>query len=147
MSSRKRSYGFTLVELMIVVVVIGILSAVAYPNYVDSVRKSRRNDGQSALMDAAQRLEVFYSRQASYTTSLTAPNPDISSTSTEGYYTISILAATVPCPVIRCYVLNAVPRAFRGQNNDDVQGFRLHSNGTKQHSLDGSSWVNGWDIH
>ncbi len=146
MSSLKRSYGVTLIELMIVVVVIAILSAIAYPAYLDSVRKSRRSDGQSALMDAAQSLEVFYSRNATYTTDLTAPNPDISNTSAEGYYAISILGATGGCPVTTCYVLNAAPRSFRGQDNDDIKGLRLFSNGTKQHTLDGSTWSNGWDV-
>ncbi len=147
MNRQKQMRGFTLIELMIVVAIVGILSAIAYPSYTDSVRKSRRTDGESALVDAAQRLEVYYASQASYTTTLTVPDPDISATSPEGYYTISILAATVACPVASCYVLNAAPTTTGGQNNDLVQGFQLTSTGAKTHTTDGSTWVTGWDAH
>ncbi len=147
MNRQKQMRGFTLIELMIVVAIVGILSAIAYPSYTDSVRKSRRTDGESALVDAAQRLEVYYASQASYTTTLTVPDPDISATSPEGYYTISILAATAACPVASCYVLNAAPTTTGGQNNDRVQGLRIHSTGAKTHTLDGSTWVAGWDAH
>jgi len=56
---RSSSRGFTLIELMIVVAVIGILAAVAYPSYQDSVRKSRRADGKTALLQAVQVAERF----------------------------------------------------------------------------------------
>jgi prepilin-type N-terminal cleavage/methylation domain-containing protein len=52
--------GFTLIELMIAVVVIAILAAIAYPSYQDSVRKSRRADAKSALMEHAQFMERTY---------------------------------------------------------------------------------------
>lgn len=55
-----KSGGFTLIELMIVVAVIGILGAIAYPTYQDSVRKSRRADARSTLLQAAQWMERYY---------------------------------------------------------------------------------------
>ena len=62
----KRMAGITLLELMIVVVVVGILAAVAYPSYQDQVRKTRRADGKSALLNTAQALERCYTRFAAY---------------------------------------------------------------------------------
>lgn len=137
-TSNKR--GFTLIELMIVVAVVGILAAIAYPSYVDSVRKSKRADGKAALMNAAQRMEVYYARNASYAGATTGPgNTNIPATSEKGYFNIAIssLAAS-------SYTLQAT--AVGDQANDDIQGFQLTSTGAKTHSLDGSDWSTaGWD--
>ncbi len=51
--------GFTLIELMIVVVVIGILAAIAYPAYLENVRKARRADAQAALVGMAAAMERY----------------------------------------------------------------------------------------
>jgi type IV pilus assembly protein PilE len=77
------SRGFTLIELMIVVAVIGILAAVAYPSYQDSVRKSRRADGQTALLQAVQVAERFFTRNNSYL------GVDIAAASDEGHYDLT----------------------------------------------------------
>ena len=63
---RARLYGFSLIELMTVVVVIGILVAVAYPSYQDHVRKAKRAEGKTALLKAAQVLERAYSDNNTY---------------------------------------------------------------------------------
>ncbi len=55
-----RTLGFTLVELMIVVAIVSILAAMAYPTYQDSVRKSRRADARAALVELAQFMERNY---------------------------------------------------------------------------------------
>jgi type IV pilus assembly protein PilE len=55
------SRGFTLIELMIAVAIIAILTAVAYPSYLQHVRKSRRADAKSALLDLATRQERYFS--------------------------------------------------------------------------------------
>ncbi len=64
----SRSRGFTLIEVMIAVVVVAILAAIAYPSYQDSVRKSRRAEGKSALLKAAQVQERFFTDQNRYAT-------------------------------------------------------------------------------
>jgi type IV pilus assembly protein PilE len=62
----KRSGGFTLVELMVVVAIVGIIAAVAYPSYTESVRKSRRADAQSVLLEGAQFAERFHTENSRY---------------------------------------------------------------------------------
>lgn len=72
-SQRKSNGGFTLIELMIVVAVVAILAAVAYPSYTESVRKSRRADAQSVLLEAAQFLERFHTENNRYDQNTATP--------------------------------------------------------------------------
>ncbi len=62
----KESRGFTLIELMIVVAVVGILAAVAYPSYQESVRKARRAEGRTALMEMLQQQERYMTQNNTY---------------------------------------------------------------------------------
>ena len=59
-------HGFTLIELMVVVVVISILASIAIPSYIDSIRKSRRADAKTALVQLAQFMEQNYSLAQRY---------------------------------------------------------------------------------
>lgn len=62
----ERSRGFTLIELMITVAIVGILAAVAYPSYLEQVAKGRRADARARLMTAQQWMERFYTERSSY---------------------------------------------------------------------------------
>lgn len=64
--SAQQQRGFTLLELMIVVVVLGIIAAIAYPSYQEHVNKSRRANAQAALMELAQFMERRYTTTGSY---------------------------------------------------------------------------------
>ncbi len=77
--------GFTMIELMIVVAIIGILASIAYPQYGSFVQKSRRADGQLALLEEVQALERCKSTRYSY------ENCTRSHTSSpENYYAITL---------------------------------------------------------
>jgi type IV pilus assembly protein PilE len=58
--------GFTLVEVMVVLVILAVLGAIAYPTYAGYVRKTRRIEGQVALVEAMQLEERYYSQHNSY---------------------------------------------------------------------------------
>lgn len=59
MGNFKISKGFTLVELLVVVAIIGILVKIAYPNYTNYIKKSRRTAAQSEMLNIANREEQF----------------------------------------------------------------------------------------
>jgi type IV pilus assembly protein PilE len=64
----RRQDGFTLIELMITVAIIGVLAAIAYPSYKEYVAKGRRAEAQALLMQSAQWMERFYAENYSYST-------------------------------------------------------------------------------
>ncbi len=64
---KQSQQGFTLLELMITVVIVGVLAAVTYPSYQDSVTKSRRADAKSALLDLANFMERHATEVGCYT--------------------------------------------------------------------------------
>ena len=63
--------GITLIELMIVVVIIGIMAAIAYPNYREFVARANRNEAKAALLRIATNQERFYLQNNSYTCDMT----------------------------------------------------------------------------
>ncbi|WP_144210083.1 type IV pilin protein [Shewanella donghaensis] len=66
-----KNNGFTLIELMIAVVIVGILSSIAYPSYTQFVAKAARADGLAGLMDVANRQEQYYLDNRKYTADMT----------------------------------------------------------------------------
>lgn len=85
-----RMHGFTLIELVVVVAIIGILAAIAMPSYRESVLRANRTDAKNALVDLGARQERFRFTNNAYATSLGQLNS--SSTSAEGKYTLTLNA-------------------------------------------------------
>lgn len=96
MKSLKNA-GFTLIELLIVLAIAAILVSIAYPSYNQYLEKSRRTDGQSALMDLANRMENYYIEHNSYASATLAGNnvdTDVLSNNISAgqWYLLSIIA-------------------------------------------------------
>ncbi len=98
--SNNRLQGFTMTELMIVILIVGILAGVAYPGYQNSVSKSRRADTQGALVGFAGAMERYFSQNNTYVGAANggAPNPPIATvypsqaplSSTTKYYNLTV---------------------------------------------------------
>ena len=69
---KHQHQGFTLIELMIVVAIVGILSAIAYPSYAEYIRRGHRADARTGLLQAQQWLERAATAQGVYPTALPA---------------------------------------------------------------------------
>lgn len=121
--TKYRNLGFTLIELVMVIAIVGILMAIAIPSYNSSTTKARRTDGQTALMDVMVRQERFYTENNTYTTDL--GDLPAQETSPEGYYTIS--ADDCGTGIDSCVILTATP----GDAQESDGELTLNSRGQK----------------
>lgn len=94
MQMRRYMRGVTLMELMIVVVIIGILAAIAYPNYREFVARAKRTEARAALLKIANNQERYYLQNNIFTTDLTdlGFNADPYTTDS-GTYSVSVTSA------------------------------------------------------
>lgn len=125
----KRANGFTLIELMVVVAVVGILIAVAYPSYSNYLLKGRRAAAQGHLMDIAQRQQQYLLDARAYAASVSELGVT-TPTDVSKYYTIAI---TNPNPAFTgsspSFITSAAP--IGAQADDQCGTLSLDSTGNK----------------
>jgi len=130
MTRNNKARGFTLIELMIVVAVLGIIVAIGYPSYQEQVRKSRRAEGMGELLEMADRMERRYSDVGTYA-GITADvlygtdTADDKLPTTNGHYKLSIDAGADNV----LFTVRAEPQG--SQAKDKCHTFVLNSNGTR----------------
>lgn len=142
---RTSSNGFTLIEMMIVVVIIGVLASIAYPAYNRYSTQTRRSDAKIALTQAASSQERFYSDCNWYATNLAgargcgpaAGNANailgLVATSPDRHYTLAIAAGNIAggCATFTCgFTITATPAAGGRQVGDGA--FRIDALGRKE---------------
>jgi len=125
------SGGFSLIELMIVVVVISVLAAIALPSYLDSVRKSRRADAKTALVQLAQFMERNFSLAQRYDkdsagTGVALPFTQAPVDSPTKYYDL-----TVSTPTQNTFTLTATPISGTSQESDVCLNLTLDNAGAR----------------
>jgi type IV pilus assembly protein PilE len=130
--------GFTLIELMITVAIVGILAAVAYPSYTSQIARGKRADARVQLASAQQWMEKFFSENYSYTTDSTgvagtavaAFNAQPFSRSPRVGDGNAVYTVTVT-PTITAYTLTAAPIAGGTMAADTCGTFTLTSTGRR----------------
>ena len=104
----RKSVGFTLIELIIAVTIVAIMAGIAYPVYMDYVRKTNRAEAKVELMDAAQRLQRCYTSLGKFNDAVSCPvyTQLVNNIVTrKGYY--KIYFDTVAVPTATTYKLHA----------------------------------------
>ena len=120
-------FGFTLIELMVVVAVVALLTAIAYPAYLDQVRKARRAEGKVVILQTVQNIERFYTLNNNYASSVTSVVGASGVLSEHGFYTVTSTASDATS-----YTLAAAPRL--GQGSDRCQTLIINQTGAKSTS-------------
>jgi type IV pilus assembly protein PilE len=127
--------GFTLIELVIAVAVVGILATIAYPSYTSYIRKSKRATAQAALMDIAAREQAYLLDRRAYTETLAdlgfaAPNE------IGGAYTFTVVADNTATPM--AFVATATP--INGQALQGEQTLSLDQRGRRTPAAAAGYW-------
>lgn len=124
MQKTKGRYGFSLLELLIVLVIIGILLSVIYPGYTQHLVAVRRINVAAVLFDLAGRMEQFYIRNNSYV-GATLDQLGTDDTSYKNYYKINIKNTA------DSYLLSAVPLASQARDDQVCGSLMLDEEGNK----------------
>lgn len=140
MTSSTRQSGFTLIELMVTVVVIGILVAIAVPSYQDSVRKGRRGQAKADLVEAAQAMERYYTANNQYSGKALKDiwGSDRSPRDGKQFYTVAFKGT----PTAREFTIEAKPLTTTDQATDKCGTMSINQLGQKTAEASTGCWDN-----
>lgn len=137
--NRTKNSGFTLIEMMITVMIIGILAAIAIPNYQQYVTRSNRTEGMALLQEAAARQERFMTQNNRYATTVaelgyTATGGRAAGRSANDIYQLTIAnsASTVE------YSMTVVPQGIQASRDSECGTLGLNHAGAKSKTGSGA---------
>jgi type IV pilus assembly protein PilE len=132
--------GFTLIELMIVVVIVGVLMGIALPAYQGYTLRAHRSEAHASLLDIAARQERFVAQNNTYTTEVSAATGlGLGTTTTrEGYYDLTTSACGAGT-LATCYLVTATATA-RQNSDTDCLTITYDSAGAKSSTTPGECW-------
>ena len=143
----RNSNGFSLIELVIALVIVGIIASFAFPSFSESMHAGRRADAITSLMQIQLLQEKWRANHTSYTSTLGGANCNTltatglcwsGSDSLEGYYTVSVLSSDSST-----YSIKAVPKSGAAQEGDRCGSFFINQDGP-DYSASGAANSDCW---
>lgn len=120
----RKHFGFSLLEVMITLLILGIIIGISYPLYTQHVVATRRTEAKTALFDLAVRMERFYTEQNSYA-GATFDKLSVAPKTSHDFYSLTITSTD------SSYLLKAVPQGIQAENDKGCATLTLDQHGVK----------------
>ena len=131
-SQRAHPKGFTLIEIMVVVAIIGILASLAYPAYTSHLVKVRRTDAQQKVLSIGQDMERYNTTNVRYVTTVGGSTCGVTTPANTPHYSFNLTCTA------NTFTITATPLPTSTQSADGTQ--TLDQSGARGGSANGGSW-------